>query len=61
MQQQKAWEIIANRVTKEQDPEMLTELTHELIDALDEEMRRGERTVAKEQHGAVDRMLKEKD
>ena len=33
---EKTWQDIAERVTKEQDSEKLTQLTHELLDALDE-------------------------
>jgi hypothetical protein len=34
---QKTWEDIAERVSHEQNPEKLTELAHELIEALDEQ------------------------
>ena len=38
MKPQKAWEELAERVSHEQDSQKLTELTKELIEALDEQI-----------------------
>ena len=35
MEPQKPWEDIAERVSREQDPQRLVEMTKELLDALD--------------------------
>ena len=37
MKPQKAWEDIAKRVSREQDPQKLSELVSELLDALDQQ------------------------
>ena len=39
---QETWKDIADRVSKEQDSQKLTELTNELIDALDEQSTRNQ-------------------
>lgn len=51
MKPQKAWENIAERVSREQDPQKLSELVSELLDALDQQAEQKQPKQSERTHG----------